>query len=67
MATSRLVWIQRIDLRCGDDPVHPGDDATFQRKPGFQDPLTYPEEGFPVGESLSASTKFPVMWTASPA
>ncbi len=41
-----------------------GDDATFQPKPGFQDPLTYPEEGFAVGESMSKSTKFPMLWTA---
>ncbi|MFV0257957.1 MAG: phytanoyl-CoA dioxygenase family protein [Acidimicrobiales bacterium] len=41
-----------------------GDDITFQEKPGFQDPVTYPEEGFPVGENMAKATKFPLRWTA---
>ena len=41
-----------------------GDDATFARKPGFQDPVTCPEEGFPVGEKMARSKKFPILWRA---
>jgi len=41
-----------------------GDDAIFERKPGFQDPVTYPEDGFPEGESLALAAKFPLRWTA---
>jgi ectoine hydroxylase-related dioxygenase (phytanoyl-CoA dioxygenase family) len=41
-----------------------GDDAVFEPKRGFQDPVTYPEEGFPVGEKLSKSGKFPLLWTS---
>ena len=41
-----------------------GDDAVFEPKRGFQDPVTYPEEGFPVGERLSRSSKFPLLWTS---
>jgi ectoine hydroxylase-related dioxygenase (phytanoyl-CoA dioxygenase family) len=41
-----------------------GDDAVFEPKRGFQDPVTYPEAGFPVGEKLSRSSKFPLVWTS---
>jgi ectoine hydroxylase-related dioxygenase (phytanoyl-CoA dioxygenase family) len=39
-----------------------GDDAVFEPKRGFQDPVTYPEAGFPEGEKLSRSSKFPLLW-----
>ena len=42
----------------------PSDDAVFEPKRGFQDPVTYPEEGFPVGERLSRSSKFPLLWAS---
>ena len=41
-----------------------GDDVTFRIKPGFQDPVTYPEEGFPVGGNMAKTTKFPLRWTS---
>ena len=43
-----------------------GDDAVFEPKRGYQDPVTYPEEGFPIGEKLSRSSKFPLLWTSGP-
>jgi ectoine hydroxylase-related dioxygenase (phytanoyl-CoA dioxygenase family) len=39
-----------------------GDDAVFEPKRGFQDPVTYPEEGFPPGEKLARSNRFPLLW-----
>ena len=39
-----------------------GDDAIFEPKRGFQDPITYPEDGFPAGEKLSRSARFPLLW-----
>ncbi len=42
-----------------------GDDAVFEPKRGFQDPITYPEAGFPAGEKLSRSSRFPLLWKSS--
>ena len=39
-----------------------GDDAVFEPKRGFQDPVTYPVEGFPIDERLSRGSKFPLLW-----
>ena len=41
-----------------------GDDVTFSVTPGFQDPITFPEDGFPQGGKMTEAKKFPVYWRA---
>ena len=39
-----------------------GDDMVFKSRPGYQDPVTIPDEHLADGEPLAHSKKFPLLW-----